>query len=93
MRHAHGTHLPRPTPASGTRGTAAICGFAILSLVTVLGVSIACDAADGQKDEAPVHLLIRPVAAGTEATAIATADPFGAPSCVAMAASRTAEAR
>ncbi|MGO1080626.1 hypothetical protein [Inquilinus sp. CA228] len=73
--------------------TAAICGFAILSLVTVLGVSIASDAADGTGDETPVHLLTRPMATGTEPTAIATADPFGAPSCIAMAASRSAQAR
>jgi len=93
MRHAQGTGTHRPTPASATRVTAAICGFAILSLVMVLGVSIASDAADGTGDEIPVHLLTSPAAIGTEATAIAAADPFGASNCIAMAASRTAQTR
>ena len=93
MRHAQGTGTHRPTPARATGVTAAICGFAILSLVMVLGVSIASDAADGTGDETPVHLLTRPVAIGTESTAIAAADPFGAPSCIAMAASQFAHTR
>jgi len=88
MRHAQGTGtpLPRPTPAAATGITAAICGFAILSLVAVLGFSLASDAADGTGNEAPVHLLTRPVA-------IATAGPFDGPGCIAMAASRPVEAR
>ncbi|WP_342235902.1 hypothetical protein [Inquilinus sp. OTU3971] len=93
MRHAQGTGTHHPTPARATGVTATICGFAILSLVTVLGVSIASDAADGTGDETPVHLLTRPAAIGAESTAIATARPFYGPGCIAMAASRPVEAR
>jgi hypothetical protein len=93
MRHAQGTGTHRPTPASATGVTAAICGFAILSLVMVLGVSITSDAADGAGDETPVHLLTRPAAIGAESAAIAAADPFDGPGCMAMAASQVAQTR
>ncbi|MGO4125015.1 hypothetical protein AB4Z01_11450 [Inquilinus sp. YAF38] len=95
MRHAQGTGtpLPRPTPAAATGVTAAICGFAILSLVAVLGFSLASDAADGTGNEAPVHLLTRPAIIGAESTVLATASPFDAPGCVAMAATQAAQTR
>ena len=87
MRHAQGTHRAAGTmPVRATRATATICGFAILSLVTVLGVSLASDAADATGDEAPVYLVTRPAA-------VATARPFDGPGCIAMAACRPAEAR
>jgi hypothetical protein len=74
-------HLPHP---KATGLTMAICGFATLALATVLGVSLASSAANGE--DAPVTIVTRPPA--TDMALIAGAAPFDVAGCTVTAAAR-----
>lgn len=79
MGHARKSDLPKATGS-----TIAICGFAALAVVAVLGFSLASGAGDAPGGE-PVTLIIRPPAA--EVAAIG-AIPFDVASCTTTVAAR-----
>lgn len=59
MGHAPNTDLEQP---QATRFTMIICGFATLAVAAVLGLSLACGAADALGGDQPVTLVTRPAA-------------------------------
>ncbi|MGL4965151.1 MAG: hypothetical protein ACRC67_28245 [Inquilinus sp.] len=73
--------LPHP---KATGLTMAICGFATLALVMVLGVSLASSAANGE--DAPVTIVTRPPA--TDMALITGVAPFDVAGCTVTAAAR-----
>ncbi|MGK9169278.1 hypothetical protein KXR53_23390 [Inquilinus limosus] len=84
MGHVQKTDPRLPHPKA-TGLTTAICGFATLGLVGVLGFSFASNATNAPGDgDKPVTIVTRPPA--TDMAVIASAAPFDVAGCTAMAA-------